>query len=291
MAGVLIALAATTTLHVIEPPPVDNPLAGPAVQTAVLSEARSLVQRGFNGTVEPLTIEADTAAIGLIDLTEEQRAEFERIAAERSGIFSKAIREHLDLLMELGGIDAKEQPAEFLRILTRVGEALSEYRARGTMMHEMSPYLTAEQRREVRRLMGEYLQARTETIRRETGPDTPWAAIAIRLQVETLGAMAKSAIESAAAMGSAMFDALSERLGLTPDQQAKIRKIYEPIAIKEFQGKPVGRIARVRALFQISHLLTEEQMVRLVEYTREERQAVNARVAPEPGVMQRESDR
>ncbi|GEM_PF-5694998 len=292
MAGsFVVATALGVLLPLTDPPPADNPLAGPTVEVTATAEAKTLVRKGFNGTVEILPVEADVAAIELLDLNPEQRKQFERLKAERGAIFGKAVRENLDLLMELGGVNPKAQAGKFLDLLTRVGEVLSEYRARGTMMREMAPYLTREQMHEVRSLMVEYVRARTEAIRREPGADASPAAIAIRMQVETLGEMAKGSIESAVAMGSAEFELISQRLGLTPDQRAKIQKLYEPIAIQELQGRKVAPIAKVRVFFEISHLLTKEQMAALADYTREEKQA--ARGMPESSAepMKMEEDR
>lgn len=292
MAGnLMIAAVLTAFLPLAGPPSADNPLAGPTVESATTAATKTLVRQGFNGTVEILPVEADVAAIDLLELNPEQRKQFERLKAERSALFGKAIRENLDLLMELGGVNPKEQAGEFLDLLTRIGEVLSEYRARGSMMREMAPYLTNEQRREVRSLVGEYVLARAEAIRREPGADASPAAIAIRMQVETLGEMAKASIESAVAMGSAEFELISQRLGLTPDQRAKIQKLYEPIAIQELQGRKVAPIAKVRVFFEISHLLTKEQMAALAEYTREEKKAAMDTRESNSDPMKMEADR
>lgn len=258
-----------------DPPARESPLAGPAVEEVQTVQPPTLVRRGFNGTVEVLAIEADVAAMELIDLDPEQREIFDRIRMERSALFSKVIRENLDLLMEFSGVDPEARPAEFVELLQRVGAAMREYRERGTMMREMLPHLRPEQMREVRRLVSEYLVARADAIRRETGEEKA-AAIAIRIQLETLGEMARASIEGAVAMGSAIFEELAQRLGLTPEQRAKVHRIYEPIGIAELQGKEVAPILKVRAFLEISQLLSPEQIKALAEYAREERRAAEA---------------
>jgi len=274
MSGMLTTLtAAFILIQANYAPPTGNPLAGPKVEVAPRAQAKSLVVRGFNGEVEVLAVETDVAAIDLLGLTDEQRTIFDRLCIERSALFSKAIRENFDLLTQFGTIDAKAQPAEFAVLLRRTGEALSGYRARGTMMREMSPHLTFAQRRAARALIAEYVQARAEAIRRELGGEANAAEIFIRIKVETLGKMAESAIQSAVAMNVSIFEDLAQRLGLTPEQKQQVQKVFEPIAIQELQGKEVAPLAKFRAFMEISHLVTKEQMAALAEYTREERAA------------------
>lgn len=276
-AHLIVALSLAALPH-FEPPPAVGPearapLAGPVVAAAASAETRSLVRRGFNGEVAILPVEADEAAIELLDLSPQQREQFDQLKAERGAIFSQAIRENLETLMKFAGVNPKEQPAEFLELMRTIGQALGTYRQRGTMLREMSSVLTAAQRREVRSLVAEYVQARTEAIRREAGSDLPAGEVMVRMHFETLGEMAKASIESAVAMGTAEFELIAQRLRLTPEQKTGIEKIFEPIAIEELQGKAVSPIVKVRAFFQVSHLLTDEQVKALGEYLREERQA------------------
>lgn len=277
MSGMLTSLAAAFILvQVSHAPPAETPLAGPRVETPAAESARTLVRRGFRGEVEVLDVEADVAAIDLLDLTDEQRALFDRLRLERSAAFSKAIRENFDLVTQFGSIDAKNQPAEFADLLRRTGEALRDYRARGTMMREMGPHLTFAQRREARGLVAEYIRARAESIRRETGGDVNAAELFIRIKVETLGKMAESAIRSAVAMGAAVFEDIASRLQLTPEQKQRVERIFEPIAVQELQGREVAPLVKLRAFFEISQVLTKEQMAALAEYTRQERAAARA---------------
>lgn len=279
MSGMLTSLATAFFLvQANHAPPAEAPLAGPRVQTPTPA-ARTLVRRGFNGDVEVLDVEADVAAIDLLDLSSEQRDHFDRLRTERSAIFSRAIRENFDLLTQFGSIDAKAQPAEFAALLRRTGEALAEYRSRGTMMREMGPHLTPPQRAEARALVAEYIRARAESIRRETGGEVSAAELFIRIRVETLGRMAESAIRSAVAMGAAVFEDIAARLQLTPEQKERVQKIFEPIAVQELQGREVAPLVKLRAFFEIAQLLTKEQMAALAQYTREER-AAGASTAP-----------
>lgn len=296
MSNTLTSLAAAFILVQANPAPAaQDPLAGPRVEIAPQSQAKTLVRRGFNGEVEVLATEADVAAIDLLDLTDEQRTIFDRLRIERSAIFSKAIRGNFDLLTQFGSIDAKAQPAELAILLRRTGEALSEYRARGTLMREMGPHLTLAQRREARALVAEYVQARAESIRRETGGEVNAAELFIRIKVETLGKMAESAIQSAAAMGTALFEDLALRLKLTPEQKQAVQKIFEPIAIQEFQGREVAPLVKFRAFIELSHLLSKGQMAALGEYTQEERAAARSLQAPTTqsgeGLMRMDGDR
>lgn len=274
MPGMLTSLAAVLVLAQPSPaPPQSAPLAGPKVEIAPAPEARSLVRRGFNGDVEVLSVEADVAAIDLLALSEEQRAIFDRLRNERSALFSRTIRENFDLLLQFGSIDAKSQPAEFVALLRRTGEALHDYRARGTMLREMGPHLTTAQRAEARALIGEYVRARAEAIRRELGGEAGAAEIALRMKVETLGRMTESAIQAAVAMGTAVFEDIARRLNLTPEQKQQVQRILEPLAVQELLSRETAAVARLRAFVEVSRLLTREQMAALAEYTREERMA------------------
>ncbi len=286
MPGALIAAVCISILPHLDPPVEGQaprpPLSGPVVAASASAESKTLVRRGFNGEVEVLPVEADEAAIELLDLSPEQRQQFERLKTERGAVFSKAIRENLETLMKFAGVNPKEQPAEFLELMRTIGEALSEYRQRGTMLHEMAQVLDTAQRREVRSLVAEYVRARADAIRRQAGGELPAGEVMIRMHFETLGEMAKASIESAVAMGSAEFELIAQRLKLTPEQKSKIQRIFEPIAIQELQGKAVSPMAKIRVFFQVSNLLTDDQMEALGEYVREGREAPAGVAAEEP---------
>lgn len=257
----------------LDAPPDPAPLSGPTVKAGdAVSADATLVHRAFDGKVQRLETELERAAIALIELTAEQQKELDRILLERRTIFDRTIRENYDLLIELGSINQNDQPAEFLKALVRLGQAMGDYRRRGTLVFEMAPHLTTEQFRHVTRLVDEYIQARVDEAQTQ-GEKVGKFAMAIRVRFESMGVMAQQSIQSAAGMALEMFDDFAQRLKLTAVQQEKIKAVTGPIFVQELQGKTISAVERIKVFTQIANLLDPEQRRLFVEYGRELKQS------------------
>src|SRR5438477_3715817 len=79
--------------------PLDNLLQGPAVFE--IENLATIVHRNFDGSLEDIGPEPDYAAIGKLQLTDEQRNWYDSIHTQRLMAFDKAVRSHYGLILEL----------------------------------------------------------------------------------------------------------------------------------------------------------------------------------------------
>lgn len=206
-------LAALTFAAASAPPPAGGVLAGPEVRASADRPARpTIVERGFDGTVAELDDEPEVvAAFALPDLTEEQRARLEAIAAQRRRAFEEILFANYAEVIGAGQ-PGNARPG-------RIAALLRPFRTRGSFADEASSVLTAGQRAELDRMVAEWRAAEP-------------ASDALR----ELGRMARRAIQRRAASRQEGFNDLVQRLDLTPEQAERVRSLFMQFAVEEIQG-------------------------------------------------------
>lgn len=260
---ILSLTALTLSASISQPPAAATQPSPPLLSGPAASEDKparpTLVQRTFDGKIEDVGGEPDVVAIGLLDLTPEQRLKYDEINAARMTAFDRLVRDNYGLILEVGTLQSSNNAAQRMDLLGRVATAFKPYADRGSFFQEIWPFLTDEQRRTTQAMVDEYRQARTQSLRDEMTEKTSMRSLAARQRLETLGMMVRQSIERQIGLERDNFEMLASDLELTPEQRNAAEAIFQPLAIKRFQNIPVTREEQAAAFAEFNKLLTAGQ--------------------------------
>ena len=225
-------------------------LAGPSVAASPADVKPTIIDRGFDGMLEPLDAEPETAAVFRLKLDDESLRAVEARDAARSKAFSDFVTAHYDQVLAAGSdlqamrsMEPADRAAAFGRIRKLFAD-MQPFTARGTFIEECSELLTAEQQTEARRMVTEWHAARKAELRREIFPDVTGELdrqaderLEFRMRLESIGGMVKRTITQRADSRKAQFEDVTKRLDLTPEQTEKVRNLFMEISVQEIQGK------------------------------------------------------
>ncbi len=225
-------------------------LAGPSVAASPADVKPTIIDRGFDGMLEPLDAEPETAAVFRLKLDDESLRAVEARDAARSKAFSDFVTAHYDQVLAAGSdlqamrsMEPADRAAAFGRIRKLFAD-MQPFTARGTFIEECSDLLTAEQQTEARRMVTEWHTARKAELRREIFPDVAGELdrqaderLEFRMRLESIGGMVKRTITQRADSRKAQFEDVTKRLDLTPEQTEKVRNLFMEISVQEIQGK------------------------------------------------------
>lgn len=225
-------------------------LAGPSVAASPADAKPTIIDRGFDGMLEPLDAEPETAAVFRLKLDDESLRAVEARDAARSKAFSDFVTAHYDQVLAAGSdlqamrsMEPADRAAAFGRIRKLFAD-MQPFAARGTLIDECSAILTAEQQTEARRMVTEWHAARKAELRREIFPDGTGELdrqaderLEFRMRLESIGGMVKRTITQRADSRKAQFEDVTKRLDLTPEQTEKVRNLFMEISVQEIQGK------------------------------------------------------
>lgn len=225
-------------------------LAGPSVAASPADAKPTIIDRGFDGMLEPLDAEPETAAVFRLKLDDESLRAVEARDAARSKAFSDFVTAHYDQVLAAGSdlqamrsMEPADRAAAFGRIRKLFAD-MQPFNARGTFIEECSEILTAEQQTDARRMVTEWHTARKTELRREIFSDVTGELdrqaderLEFRMRLESIGGMVKRTITQRADSRKAQFEDVTKRLDLTPEQTEKVRNLFMEISVQEIQGK------------------------------------------------------
>ena len=225
-------------------------LAGPSVAASPADVKPTIIDRGFDGMLETLDAEPETAAVFRLKLDDDSLRAIEARDAARSKAFSDFVTAHYDQVLAAGSdlqamrsMEPADRAAAFGRIRKLFAD-MQPFTARGTFIEECSDLLTAEQQTEARRMVTEWHTARKAELRREIFPDVTGELdrqaderLEFRMRLESIGGMVKRTITQRADSRKAQFEDVTKRLDLTPEQTEKVRNLFMEISVQEIQGK------------------------------------------------------
>lgn len=216
-----------------------NPLSGPKVESP--AEKPTLVQRDFNGWIKTLDEPAEEAALRLLPLSDDERAKTDAVIRERAAILDGVIRDNLVLLLRIQGLrlegEAKEDATAALRELA---EKLRPLRERGAAKEEIAGKLSAENAAKFRSLFDEYWRSVIEEAvadAKKEDPDVRPGAVVAKERLKAIGAEIKRSYDHQIAARQGELDALIKSLGLTGEQEGKIRNMTTDY-FQKTAGKP-----------------------------------------------------
>lgn len=261
MLTVFAPLALSLAVAPSPPPAPPDLLSGP--QLDPLDERATLVQRSFDGALVPLERPADIAAVEQLDLSESQRAAFDRAVASHQIAFDTAVFAHYGTIVELGALSPRDEPLAFLTKLGELQLGFGELSRSDPIARVMRPYFTEQQHATVESLLDEYQAAVIAEYRRRDEPGAGDLQLRIRARLDQFGVQIRQAIERRASFAQAEFDDFIERYGLTQEQSRQAQAILQPIALAELQGT-VTQTQRQAAFDELREILTARQVTRIV---------------------------
>ena len=285
MAANLIKTAATLLLTLTPPdqsapPAASEPgvLAGPKVKT---NDARkSLVEREFGGKLKRLDIDPAQAALGLLELGEEEKAATRTVLVERAAIMDTLVTDNLREVAEMASAFQARDTMEGLRLLKELFDKADAWRARGRLEDELAAKLSEPNATELRRLTKEYLDAALAESAAGPGlngkPRGRLGAL-MHERLTNLGHEIRQSYERTIGAGAKDLDALLKRLAVTPEQESVIRAIIQDTYVATY-GKPT-KSQQTAAFLKIYGALEAEQRKEFAKYIGEQRGARNTRPA------------
>lgn len=254
------------------PPAAAEPavLAGPKVKTG--EGRKSLVEREFGGKLKRLDVDPAQAALGLLELSDEEKAATDRVLVERAAIMDKLVTDHLREVAEMANAFQAGHTIEGLRLLKELFDKADAWRARGRLEDELAAKLGDPNATELRRLTGEYADAALAESAAEPGlSGKPRGRIGALMheRLTTLGHEIRRSYERTIGAGAKDLDALLKRLAVTPEQESVIRAAIQEAYVTTY-GKPT-RAQQTAAFLRIYGVLDAEQREELRKYMAEQR--------------------
>ncbi len=226
LACLVVSAAGASALAQADPPAGLSPLAGPSVDAT--KAKKSLVERDYAGKVRRLEIPPEEAAIGLLGLSETDRAKADQVIRERAATLDKVVIENVDLLLEMQTARASGDLAKQRDVIQQFKEKLEGLRSRGKPMDEIADALPGASREEYRRLVKEYHRAVYDELADEAkakGQRVRPRDIIARQMALAVGAEVKRSYERQIGSRTQEFEQALAKLDLAPEQEAEIRRL------------------------------------------------------------------
>lgn len=234
---------------VVEPDPWvgdDEPLlAGPRLDEE--GAERTIVRFDFNGGLRRLDKSPEEAALNALNLDSVTRDATDDILSERFTALDDAVRDNLDLLVELNAArqagNKPEAASRVQQLIERLESIRTSARSWGRLRDRLGIVLTESDRRDFHRMVDEYWRAvvRDEMQQAQARKEKMTLAQAyVRVRLNATGLELRRAFERQFKSREKQFDVLLASLNLTPAQDAKIRKQVQDL-LERTKGKPNSR--------------------------------------------------
>lgn len=254
------------------------PLSGPKVEPE--APVRTLISRDMQGDLRPLETSPEEAALALLTLSANERAAVDRILQARASILDNVIRENLLLLLRAQGLASEGAAREdAMAALRELSKALAPLRQRGTLRGEVTLVLDKAHAAEFGALLDDYWQAVIDDAlakERQTNPRATASSVALRERLKAFGQEVRRSYDRQIAAGQAKVDAMIATLGLSPEQEGKVRNLVTdyfqktagnptPAQRREFfagltrELTPTQRLALMDALYKPEPLILSDK--------------------------------
>lgn len=209
-------------------PAEQSPMAGPKVGDR--AGKPSVVERGIDGKVTRLDQWPALVAVKKLNLDEKSKAAVAKLEAEQAAAMDKMMSENLLEIAAIAGNFQSGDVMEGLAALKKLRQDHPVLQDREMLTQRISALLTKEQGAELSRMVQDYWQALIQeasdaaSTRGEKGGAARVAgAEALRL----LGQDVKASYERVIGQQVKDFDALIKTLGLSGEQESRVRRIVD----------------------------------------------------------------
>jgi hypothetical protein len=260
------------------PPPGDKPapatpgepasLAGPRI--GAKHDEKTLVQRDFDGRLKRLEGHPVYAALDMMDLSKDERAAAMKPLMQRSLAIEKIMRDNTRLVLEAQAAFKPGDDGRGQQAVVKLYELAQPVFAGGKLIDLAAAQLPPEKARELRQLVGEYMQAAVAD--RMAGNVDGKKQERLGAFLGESGALFGKEVEIAAKRtfegGEKEFKELSRKLDLTPEQESKMQALFINMMTKGYQKPSKGD--QMKVLLSAYSLLTDEQRAKLREMMAQE---------------------
>lgn len=233
-----------------ETPPADgSPLGGPEVPET--DQRPTLVQRGYDGRIKPLTVREEIAAFERLKLEEEARAGVDERIAAYTAAFDEFVITHIPELMS---VETWLKTGQWPRVIVLIDElrvAITDATGRAGLRAAIADALPEGPRARFRALLDEYESARVAEAKADAeraGEAFEPIAYRVGRRVEQLQLELEAAFERVIASGRLFADQYLERAKLSPESEARVRDVFARFTMlldgKEPTPDQLGRLVR-----------------------------------------------
>lgn len=234
-----------------------SPLGGPSISAG--EEAGSLIALGFKGEVLPLDAPPPIAALDLLDLDEMTEADLYGLLSERATIMDGVVLGNIELLSQIETVMTVGRASEKLGIVQQGLAALAPAREWGTLRERISAALPERARARFSRLVDQYERTRFGMLKDSGEIEHAFEYRMMRYWEDMAWEVERAAerVLQDEGDGDEWIALLTKKLGLSPDQEGKIRAMGERFYI-ESKGRP-SEADEIRLVNKIRTVLTVEQ--------------------------------
>ncbi len=234
-----------------------SPLGGPSISEQ--AKAGSLISKGFKGEVLPLDAPPPIAALDLLDLDEMTESVLYALLTERASIMDGIVLGNIELLSQIETVMTVGRASEKLTIVQQGLAALSPAREWGRLRDRIAAALPETARARFRGLVDEYEQTRYGLLREAGEVEHKFEYRMMRHWEDIAWEIERAAerVFDDDGEGDAWIALLTDRLGLSPDQEGQIRAMGERFYI-ETKGRP-SETDEIAFVNKVRTVLTVEQ--------------------------------
>lgn len=207
------------------PPAGADALRGPSVRSE--PAVQTIVERDAAGRVKRLDSSPEEAAIARLTLDDATRANVDHLVHEREAAMDKAVRENLDLLMELHAAASGGDKRGAITILWTLIQRAPVVGQGALFRASLMEALPAQQREQAQGMVNAYRDAVRQELEAEASRDgaPSLRELAGKERADALGRELHRATYRIIDFGRARLEETIALVGATPEQEARIRAI------------------------------------------------------------------
>lgn len=267
--GLVVCTAAAQAEKGSPPPPERSPLSGPRVPDR--TGKPTLVQRSADGKVVRLEEWPALAAVRKLKLDEKTQAAVTKVEVEQAQAMDKFLSENLLAVAAVANAFQSGDAKAGLAGVRKLRQDHPVFAERELLLQRMSELLPQEQQTELRLMVEEYwnalIQEEAESAKARDEKSSP-GKVASAEAMRMLGQDIKASYERVIGQRVKDFDALIKSLGLTPEQESRVRRIADD-SFARAKGNP-EKVNKVDVFWKIWKELDARQRDALFEHVRRE---------------------
>lgn len=263
----LTALAQGTAAPAPQPASQPNatPLSGPKVDEATAKP--TLVRYDMSNRLKRLDVPAEEAALELMRLSDQEKAEVERVLAARAEIVDRVVGDNLPLLLRVQLAKEANDTKGLREELRTLFDKFAALRARGSLKDEVAYVLEDNHAAEFKGLVDGYWNAvvrdELKAKQADAGAAERGRAIVVREMLLAFGQEIRRSYERQIQLKTAQLESFIADANATPEQGEQIRKITAD-AYQASGGKPTLQQRR-ETFGKVMRVLTPEQRTAVLQ--------------------------
>jgi hypothetical protein len=229
--------------------------------------ATTLVETTFDGNVVRLPTSPEAAACAKLALSDEHRAACDAIFVRRARVLDEFVSNHLDILVKLNTASGSGDKRDALAQLLQAVSALRGLNSDGSLQGQIRRALPQEQRPSFDAMVNGYwdaiYQERFQTASRAGEAAPARLAILVEERLKNTGKEIENAFKRQLASGGILQSYLTRDLGLSPEQELKVRELTERFTTEA--GESPTEAQKASYGLRLLSMLNSEQRQKLIK--------------------------